>query len=131
MIIKIATTTLCDGPTRDLNSSGGPSEFEADSETHAQIVRYLRAAAAKPIDRGGALQSVRFAVSRLTSDAETAHEWFLDHLANCPRTGTLSFQQGATTITMADAHLVIRGRVRGCTVFVSYTAQAGAITIPE
>ncbi len=131
MIIKIATTTICDGPTRNQDASGGPSDLEIDSETHAQVARYLRAANAKPIDRGNALHAVRFGVSRLCASAAAAHEWFLNHIATVPRKGTLTLEQGETAITMDDAHLVIRGRVRGLTVFLSYTIQAGAITIPE
>lgn len=109
------------------------ADFSLTPESAVQVAEFVRAAYAKPIDRGNLLNVVSFTTTRLFSTPAEAQLWCLDYYANFPSSGTLYFDAvspGGTVSRRTMADTVVdppRRRVIGATALCDYTVRGGAI----
>lgn len=130
MKITIGSDVLCDGPDRTAGKHAGPlGRVEFDPVANVQVGEFLRATTIKAFDRGNIRHQVSFRISRLFTSADDAFDWCLSYPSTVTRSGSVVFQSGTASKTMADAVLQPpKMSILGVTVEVSYTLVGGAIT---
>lgn len=129
MIITLGATTLCDGPTRAVDKSGGPADLSIGGRSQTQPVYPIRAPASTQIGRGNLVTTVSFRVTRLLSTVALAEMWAAAHPGAVVRTGTLTVTEGATSKTMVNAHLGdVQCRHIGASVMVTYRIEGGVLS---
>lgn len=92
----------------------GVDEFSIDGEGDVQIIKPIRAASARPLDRGNEIYSISFKIERTHNNAGVAAAFMLRHLRELPRSGTLMIvctkASGAVIQQINFASAVIKGR---------------------
>jgi hypothetical protein len=122
--------TLIDGPVRDVNKTAGPTAITGSVSLSPQVRRPLRAAAAKPLQRGGRTGEGTFSGTRLCATEDAAAAWLSSHLGALPHSGTLRFKVGSTTrLTISDAVITnVNWRQHGATMHIDYKYIGGALS---
>lgn len=123
------------GVSERIHSSAADLVISAQAVT--DLVRRVRAAFAKIVDRGNLSTTITFSTTRLFGTPAAAFLYVLDHDSALPRQGTLIFEAlapggGITKRALMD--MVISPptrRVIGCTALLDYTATGGAIITPS
>ena len=131
MQITIGGTTLCHGPARTLGNAMGPlGKLSITGQFTVQVARFLRAASAKPIQRGGRLTTIAFSVEREYANAAAVGTFLATHLAALPLDGTLVLTlDGGGTLSWTNAVLNNYDFHQiGVTLQLAYTYAAGALT---
>ena len=119
---------------RDFSSA---ADLDIDPVTLLQEDTFVRGRQARMTDRGNLKTSIRWNTVRKFATAEEASIFLLDYDNNTVREGTLILnipQTSGGVITRALPNAVVsppRRRQTGVSVFLSYTAQGGAITTPS
>jgi hypothetical protein len=119
------------GVSERTHSSAGDLVISPQAEV--QVASYVRAAAAKPMDRGNLLHVVSFSTTRKLSSVVEAQLWALDYDAAFPRSGTLyldTVAAGGIIVRRTMANAVVdppQRRVMGAPVMLNYTVRGGAI----
>jgi hypothetical protein len=120
------------GVSERTHSSAG--EFEITGQSAVQVAAFLRAAYAKPIDKGNLLQVLSFTTTRQFATPAEAEIWALDYATNFPSSGALYLDavspSGAITRRiLADA--VVDPPLRrtiGATAFLTYQVRGSSIS---
>lgn len=113
------------------------ADFALTPESAVQVAEFVRAAYAKPIDRGNLLNVVAFTTTRQFATPAEAQLWCLDYHADFPSSGVLYFDA-----IMPDGYIVRRimadtvvdpprRRVIGATALLDYTVRGGLIAPPS
>jgi len=136
MVIKItpatgSAVTLIDGPGRAVDKTMGPLVGMAGSVgTPVQDRRPVRKAFAKPLQRGGSGGTLSFSGVRLCASQDAARTWLIGHLADCPKSGTLTLTDTGLVTTMADVVIaLISYRWQGISVHLDYQVTHGEVSV--
>jgi hypothetical protein len=107
------------------------ADFELTPESAQEVLRFVRAAEAQPVDRGNLLQALRFTTTRQFSTAAEAWLWALDYDWLYPRTGELELDAVTGIRRMQNAVVSPpRRRVVGATVLLDYSVLGSRINAP-
>ncbi|MFO7534714.1 MAG: hypothetical protein R6X19_03365 [Kiritimatiellia bacterium] len=129
MLISLGGTTLCDGPTRAVDKSGGPADLAVNGRILTQPVFPIRATASTVLWRANLATTVTFRVTRLFSTVAAAEMWAVAHPGSVVRAGTLTITEGATSKTMVNANLEdVQCRHVGASVIVTYKIIGGVLS---
>jgi hypothetical protein len=131
LLVNTTLHWLAGNPAANQREHSWASDWSLTPQAEVQIARFVRANFGKPIDRGGLLNIVSFSTSRTFATPQAAELYALD-LDTAARAGILimeavgsggGYRQMANTVINPPAR-----RLAGCTLFLDYTAQGGAIT---
>jgi hypothetical protein len=122
-------TVLCDGVTRQLDRSAGPTGFRCPLQFAVQPANYVRAGSQTFFPRGQGACTISFSVTRRCSTNAAALAWLLAHLRDCKTSGTLKFIVGTTVYTVPNVSLVSVDNQPplDATVRLTYTLNGGRL----
>lgn len=91
MKVYLGATTLAGG------NREAASGFSVEEIRQVQTIDYVRGTYGGAVSRGNIRHVVRFSVSRVHADLETAMEFVLDHPESIPETGLLHIETNTGT----------------------------------
>ena len=107
------------------------ADFQLTPESAVEIQRLVRAAEARPVDRGNVLQNLSFTTSRLFATPAEAWLWAMDYDWIYARTGELELDTLAGIRRLQNAVVSPpRRRVVGCTVLMDYQVVGSRFNAP-
>ena len=130
MVITIGSETICDGADRTAGKNAGPSGLRLIGRRATQVLQYLRATDAEPVDRGNRTSELSFSIKRLCASVAAAEEYCALHPASVTGSGTLTMTNASSAVRMLNAVLdTVDCSYVGATVFVNYHATGGKLEI--